>query len=302
MALDSSKLQSAISSNFSGVAALFSSLGTASDSLVGFKTSTSATQPGTYAVNITQLATQGTEVGGALTAPITITTGSNDQLSVNVDGISVSITLAAGSYTTATLAAAVQAAINGASTITNAGSSVSVAVNGGGGLSITSQRYGSASLVNLSGDATSTLLGATPTLTTGLDVAGTIGGSAATGSGQVLTAAAGGQAAGLALTVNGGATGARGTVSFTQGYAYQLNNQLTSVLGKSGPLTIESNALNNNINSINAQITTMNATLAAQQANYMAEFQALDKTISSMNATQTFLTQQLAGLAANNGG
>jgi len=298
MALNNSTLQSALSSNANGVAALFSSVGTASDSLVSYNTATSATQPGSYAVNISQLATQGTLTGSA--APgLTITKGSNDNLSVDIDGINATVTLAAGTYTATSLAATLQTAINGNSAVTNAGSSVNVSVNSSGALSITSNRYGSASLVTLTGDAATSLVGSTPTGVNGLDVEGTIGGNPAVGSGQVLTASAGAPTAGLALTVDGGTVGARGTVAYSQGYATQLNNLLTSFAGTSGPITTEATSLNNSVTNVDKQITALNATLAAQQANYMSEFEALDTTISSLDATQTFLTQQLASLAAN---
>ena len=146
------------------------------------------------------------------------------------------------------------------------------------------------------------LLGSAPTSTTGLDVEGTIGGNPASGSGQVLTGSAGSATAGLALTVDGSSTGSLGTVTFSQGYAYQLNTALTSLLGTSGPITTETTGLNNDITGIQTQITTLNKTLAAQQANYMAEFQALDTTMSSLDATQTFLTQELASLASSSSG
>src|SRR6185437_11177528 len=126
----------------------------------------SATKPGAYNVNITRLATQGTAVGSA--APgLTVTTGTNDSLDVVVDGISASLTIPAGTYTAGSLASEVQDLINGSSAITNAGSSVNVTVNGSGVLSITSQRYGSASLVTLNGNAASSLMGSSPTTTTG---------------------------------------------------------------------------------------------------------------------------------------
>jgi flagellar hook-associated protein 2 len=298
LALNSTTLQNAINTNASGVAALFGAVGNSTDNLVGYKTATSATKPGTYAVNITQLATQGTQTGSA--APnLTITTGQNDSLSVDVDGINAQLTIPAGNYTTTSLASEVQSLINGNTAISNAGSSVGITTNSSGALVVTSKRYGSASQVNLTGNAASDLLGSNATQQTGLDVQGTIGGNPATGSGQVLTGLAGSPTAGLALSITGGATGARGTVTYSQGFSNQLSTLLTSYLGSTGPITNESNALNSNISSIQAQITTMNQTLAAQQANYLAEFEALDTTVASLNATQTFLTQQLASLASN---
>lgn len=298
LALNSTTLQNEINTNASGVAAVFGALGNSTDSLVGYKTATSATKPGTYAVNITQMATQGTQTGSAPPG-LTITTGQNDSLSVNVDGVSAQLTIPAGTYTATSLSSEVQSLINGNSAISNEGSSVSVGVNSSGALVVTSQRYGSASQVDLTGNAASNLLGSSPTQQTGLDVAGTIGGNPATGSGQVLTALAGSATAGLAISVTGGTTGSRGTVTYSQGYSNQLNTLLTSYLGSTGPITNESNALNSNITSIQKQITALNTTLAAQQANYLAEFEALDTTVSSLDATQTFLTQQLASLASN---
>ena len=73
---------------------------------------------------------------------------------------------------------------------------MSVAVSHTGGiLSLTSSRYGSTSGVTLAGgNGAAALLGAIPVATAGLDVAGSIDGVAATGTGQVLSAAAGGPA------------------------------------------------------------------------------------------------------------
>ncbi|MBV8632989.1 MAG: flagellar filament capping protein FliD [Burkholderiaceae bacterium] len=301
MQLNSTTLQNAITSNANGVASLFGAIGNASDNLVSYKASTSSTQAGTYAVDITQLATQGTEVGSA--APnLTITAGSNDSLQAVIDGITANITIPAGTYTASSLAAEVQNQINGSSNVSNAGSSVAVTVGSNGALSITSKRYGSASVVNLTGTAESTLLGSSPTMTTGLDVKGTIGGNPATGSGQVLTGLTGSPTAGLALTINGGTTGARGTVTFSEGYASQLGSRLTSYLSSSGPISNETAGINNTINGLQAQITRLNQTLTQQQANYLAEFQALDTTIASLDATQTYLTQELASIASNSGG
>ncbi len=298
LSLNTATLQNAITSNAAGVAAVFGAVGNATDSQVSYKTATSATKPGTYAVNITQLATQGTQTGNAPPG-LTITSGQNDSLSVDVDGVNTQVTIPAGTYTTASLSSEVQSLINSNSAISNAGSSVSVGTNSSGALVITSARYGSASQVNLTGTAAANLLGASPTQQAGLDIAGTIGGNPATGSGQVLTGKTGGPTAGLAVSITGGVTGSRGTVTYSEGYTSQLNTLLTSYVGSTGPITNESNALNSNISSIQSQITALNTTLAAQQANYLSEFEALDTTVASLDATQTFLTQQLASLASN---
>ena len=126
-----------------------------------------------------------------------------------------------------------QSKINGASAIAQNGSSVKVAANAGV-LSITSTRYGSTSAVTASGTSATTLLGAAPTSTTGADVAGTIGGIVALGSGQTLSGPIGSPIDGIKLQITGGATGSRGNVTFTQGFASQLEQAVTDMLSSNG--------------------------------------------------------------------
>jgi flagellar hook-associated protein 2 len=132
--------------------------------------------------------------------------------------------------------------------------------------------------------------------TTGLDVAGTINSTSATGSGQLLTAGSG-DAQGLSVLVNGGATGARGTVTYTQGYAYTLKNLATAILASDGSLSASTTEINTSIKSIADRRTVLQQRLVGTEARYRAQFTALDKMLSNMNATSTFLTQQLTKLA-----
>lgn len=296
LALDSTKLQSAISSNFNDIAGLFASMGTTSDSLANFVGSTAATKPGAYAINLTALASQGKATGSAAPASMTITAGVNDQLMMTVDGIGATITLAPNTYTTNSLIAQIQSAINGATAFSTAGISVSVSANTNGILSITSNQYGSASNVSVSGDGTSNLF-STSTSTAGVDVAGTINGITAAGSGQTLTGAIGSVTEGLALSITGGTTGGRGTVNFSQGYAYTLNSLIGNFLGSGGMIAGQTDGLNRSIKDIDNQRTNMNSQLADIEKRYRAQFTALDVTISNMTSTSNYLTQQLAALA-----
>lgn len=294
LSLDSTKLQSAITNNFNDIASLFTSVGKATDSLVSFAASTVDTQAGSYAVNVTQLATQGNVVGSAA-AGLTITAGVNDQLGVTVDGTSATVTLSPGTYTAASLAAQVQSVINGSSALTAAGSAVSV-TQSGGVITITSNRYGSASNVSVSGNGASNLLGSTPTATTGVDVAGTIDGATASGSGQYLTGAGGTGAAGLKIQITGGNTGSRGVINFSQGYAYQLNNQLAGILADPGPLTGRTDGINRSIKDIENQRDQLNQQLADTEQRYRTQFTNLDVLIGTLSQTSSYLTQQLANL------
>lgn len=296
LAVDSAKLSAAVTSDAAGVGRLFAAVGSASDSLVSVTATGSKATPGSYALNLTQLASQGKAVGSAV-AGLTITVGVNDTLAVTVDGTSASVTLAAGTYATAAaLAAEVQSKLNGASVLATAGAKVSV-TESAGVLTLASARYGSASTVALSGTSATGLFG-TPAITAGIDAAGTVGGLAVTGSGQTLTGPAGSAIEGLQVVVSGGAVGARGEVVFSRGFASKLNDALTSLLGSDGVVSTSTNTANKQIESINDRREALQARLEQVQANYLARFRMLDQLLSSMNSTSSYLTQQLDSLAA----
>ncbi|MBX9849874.1 MAG: flagellar filament capping protein FliD [Rhodocyclaceae bacterium] len=124
LTLDTAKLTASLNDYTKDIASLFTTVGNASDSLIKYSSSTTATKPGNYAVNVTQLATRSSLTGVAATGSLTITAGVNNAIAMSVDGTALSITLAAGSYTNATLAAELQSKINSA--LSDKGSSVSV--------------------------------------------------------------------------------------------------------------------------------------------------------------------------------
>lgn len=293
LAVDSSKLQSAIDNNFNDIASLFAATGKVSDSLVNYTGATASTKPGAYALTVSQLATQGNVLGSGA-AGLTID-GTNDSLSMTVDGVTATVTLSAGTYTAAALAAEVQSKINGASVFSTEGISLAVTQTGGI-LTLTSNRYGSASNVSLAGSGAVNLLGAAPTGTPGVDVAGTINGVAATGSGQYLTGVSGYDAEGLKVLVSGGLLGNRGTVNYSQGYAYKLDKQVDSLLSSTGPISSRTDGINRTIKDIGNRREVLNQRMVDIEKRYRAQFTALDTLISSMTQTSNFLTQQLASL------
>lgn len=294
LALDSTKLQTVMDDPAKDISTLFAAVGKPTDSLVAFAASTADTKAGNYAVNITQLATQGKAVGAVtLGGSTTITSGLDDTLTVSIDGTSATITLAAGSYTAAQMAAEIQSKVNGASALSSAGIAVAVSQTAGV-LTLTSNRYGSSSTATVSGGTAQTALLGTTTDTAGVNVAGTIGGFGATGSGQTLTGT--GDTAGLQLTVTGGATGDRGTVKFAQGYAYQLNELIGNLLDSDGILAGRTDGIGRSVKDIESRRTALQQRLNLIEKRYRAQFTALDTLISSMTRTSSFLAQQLDNL------
>lgn len=224
-----------------------------------------------------------------------IASGANT-LEVELDGTKATVTLAPGNYTYAELAAAIQTKINGTKEFVDAGSSAKV-TDSGGVFTITSNRYGSASTASITGGSAKAALFGTPSLVTGLDVAGKINGVAATGSGQILTGAEGNDAEGLGVTVTGGSLGDRGTVTFTQGYAYQFERLAASLLSSEGLLAARTDGIDASLKSLEKTKQRLNDQLVATEKRYRAQFSALDAVISSMTQTSNYLAQQLASLS-----
>jgi flagellar hook-associated protein 2 len=293
LALDSSKFQKAIASNFDDVASLFASAGSATDSFIKFAGNSSLTKAGTSTVYVTSLATRGQVVGGAAPATTTVTAGVNDQLNVTIGDISTSVTLTAANYTPAGLAVAMQSAINGASELVKAGLTVNVTVGDDGKITIANTQYGKDSKIDIGGSAADSFL-PSKTATAGTDAVGTINGVEAKGSGQFLTSGDG-----LKIEVTGGPVPAeRGTVSFSRGFAELASDLITSFTGKDGMVTSRTDGINEIIKTIGKQRDALGARLAGVEKRYRAQFTALDVSVARMKSTSDYLAQQLASLAA----
>ena len=105
---------------------------------------------------------------------------------------------------------------------------------------------------------------------------------------------------GLSIKVLGGALGARGTVTFTRGYAAQLDSMISKLLSDDGILAARTDGMKSSITRLDKQTDALNVRLTSVEARYRAQFTRLDSVLSSMQSTSTFLTQQIKALSANN--
>jgi flagellar hook-associated protein 2 len=297
LALDSAKLTKAMGSNFEDIAGLFASIGSTTDTLVKYAGSTASTTPGSAAVRVTALATRGSLTATAAPTDLNIGPG-KDQLNLTIDGVSSVLTIPPGTYTPASLAAQLQSKINGLSEFTAASISVSVRADADGKLTIESNRYGSASKVAVGGDAATNLF-QSATAVAGTDVAGTIGGVPADGSGQTLTAGKGSPLTGLKIDITGGAAPAdRGTVSYSRGYADLMTKLLEGFTGTDGIISGQTKSLDESVKALGKRRDEINTRLAATEKRYLAQFTALDVSIGRMQQTSSYLAQQLAQLGS----
>nr|WP_315466856.1 flagellar filament capping protein FliD [uncultured Undibacterium sp.] len=301
LGVDSGKLTTALNTKFSEIGGLFASLGSSSDSLIAISGSGSATKAGTYAVNVSQIATKA-KLTGDLPLPTTTTIDANTKIKVTLNGLTADVSLAAGDYTPSALVTLLQTSINSTTAFSAVGSSVKVS-NSGGTLSIESDKFGTTSNVSLadsSGSSFALLTGTVALGVSGLNVEGTINGIGATGSGQTLLGGNGTGAEGLRLLVSGGSTGSRGNINFSVGYATTLSSLVSGFLGASGTIQNTTSGVNQNIKNIGKQREVLNSRLFDVEARYRAQFTALDKIVSNLNNTSSFLTQQLNALTSSN--
>lgn len=306
LTFDTTIFKQKLSADAESVEAIFADQGRTSDSQIEFMRAGSATAVGTYDINITQLATKGAFTGNVALGASTTIDANNDTFSINVDGTSSStITLDTGSYTPAELAAELQLKINADSSLSDAGKKVTVTVDGSDQLVITSNAFGSSSVVNIEAVDTNTAanLGLSVTNgTDGVDVAGTINGQAATGSGQFLTAAEGDDSESIRIKVTGGALGDRGTVSYIEGVGERLVDLINGFLGSNGTITAKNERLNSQLDNLSEERLKLLERVETLEARLVRQFTAADIIIAQLNSTQDFISKQLDALVASTKG
>ncbi|MEZ0605050.1 flagellar filament capping protein FliD [Paraburkholderia sp. IW21] len=165
LSVDNSTLSRALQSNPNQFAALFGTAGSATNSNVTYLIGGANTQPGSYAVNITQAATQGAFTGSsaptfdtatgsvALGSSTTIAPGTT--LSLTIGGAPTTVSLTAGTYTAAGAATMLQSAIGAAATVTQHNGVLSVTPAGGGVQTISISDGGSTGATQLFGGSVS---------------------------------------------------------------------------------------------------------------------------------------------------
>jgi flagellar hook-associated protein 2 len=298
---DSQKFQQQLRENPDDVTALFAEQGRTSDSQVEFVRSGSNTQPGNYDINVTQMASRGTLNYAIPDTADAIQVQADNSFTFRVDGATnATVSIAAGDYSGADFAAAIQEALRNNSALSAAGRSVQVGYDATEGMTFTSNRFGSDSNVSLTSLNNVTGLN-TATGTAGQDVQGTINGQTAQGDGQVLFLAnsAGGDAAGLQVRITGGDVGNRGSVKFIEGVSERAVDAITSILGADGALSSRTDALNRDLERIQEDRIKLDLRIESYQERLVKQFSAADSLISQLNNTRDYVTQQLAALAPN---
>jgi flagellar hook-associated protein 2 len=138
------------------------------------------------------------------------------------------------------------------------------------------------------------------TVNNGMDIAGTINGEAATGSGQVLTGDSGAaNIAGLAVKYTGLSTGNVGSIKFTAGVAELFDRALFNITDtQEGYLAYKQTSLTDKITSMGKQITDMEGKLKIKMDAMTARFQAMELALSKFQSQSSWLSGQLTAAAS----
>jgi flagellar hook-associated protein 2 len=181
------------------------------------------------------------------------------------------------------------------SRLSRAGFGVTPSDNGGS-LMLTADSAGAAQAF------TANIDGAGFRLTAGQDVAGTIDGQAATGSGNLLSLRTGtGGAVGLSLRVAVSDTdvaatgGAIGTVGYKPGLAQGLVSVIQSATASSGSLTTAQEGRQTEVDDLQKQIDNWTTRLDAKRLSLQKQFTAMETTLASLKSQ----TSALSGLSTS---
>ena len=285
ISLNTSTLSTALNSAFNSVAGLFGQVGSTSNANVQYVGAGSSTQAGTYALNVSQAATQAT-VSGSAAVP-TSGIAQSESLTISSGSSSVVVSLASGS----SLATIVNT-IN--DTLQQSGVTGLTASNQNGYLEIQSNAYGSAQnfsvVSNVAAGASGTGIGTSSLAASGTDVAGTVNAETTSGVGQNLTVTGPGNALGLQLQVMGSTTGNLGTVTVSQGLYQQMNSLLTQALNsQNGFVAAAQNGIASSINGLSAQITTLQQSASNQTSLLTQQFAAMQSQLSQLQSIGQYL-------------
>lgn len=290
--------EKAMSNNFADVQKLLAPHTNSSTSDITVNSFGKQTQAGSYDVVITTPPSKGYFSGASMDAGVTFpnfdTTGKSYSFTLNINGVesnSIALSTDAVYASTDELAAAMQSAINADAKFKEGGITAVVTYDADtNSMSITSNRYGANSWVNVvsaSGDAITDLGIAQGNGTKGVNVAGTVNGVPGFGLGNVLLPKLGEKAEGLSMIIGENATG--GTVSFSRGFAGQMEELVGQFMQTNGLFDSREDILQRQLVDLDDQETRLERRMTAFHERLLQQFIAMESILNGLNSQGGFL-------------
>lgn len=297
LVVDDSLLTKALNEDPTGVSHIFRAIGKSSSDELSFISSTDktvASGSGVYQVNITQIATQGKHTGELAQTQASTGTEKLTFSGALFGNTNYDIYLAIGNNVDATISQ-----LNNDAKLKDL---ITASKDGDGKLVITAKKYGSNANFTVTSDQAAATnnsgIGNTSggTYVSGVDVAGTINGEEATGSGQFLTGKSGNaNTDGLQVAYKGTALGLIGNISLTRGVGSLLQTQIGTFTDiTNGLMTTNDKELQAQIDSIDESIKRIQDRANAHAQELRTKFAAMEQAISSMQQQQSQLAAMLS--------
>lgn len=288
--IDVEKLKSTLASNPADVRALFATGASTTDAELSFVSAEDAAKPGSYAVVITAPATRASHLGAAFVSPYDASDGVSDVLTLtdSFSGKTKDFTVQHGK-TAAEIASELNAFL--------AAEKMSLSVTEvGGALRFEAAEHGSARTFTVAGAAASRL-GLTESTFAGTDVQGTIGGLAATGSGRVLTGAAGGATEGLAVRYTGETARAAGTVSHVLGVGGGIEAVVRPLTrAGDGVIVNQLRSIDSSIESLNRRADDAERRIELRREALIRQFALMEAAMSQVQSQSNWLNSQIQSM------
>ncbi len=123
--------------------------------------------------------------------------------------------------------------------------------------------------------------------TSGVDVAGTVGGVTAFGYGNVLLPAIGSKAEGLSMHISPGATS--GNITFSKGFATSFNELLDNYTKSSGLIKNRETNINKDLEKVKEDEKVLDRRTESYKARLQAQFAAMEAIVRSLKSIGTSL-------------
>jgi flagellar hook-associated protein 2 len=290
--VDGAELREALDADFDEVADLLISSGNAPDARLTYLSAGPDTVDGDYEVVITQAATQASTISDKYKKPNADTT-----FQIVTGGTSVDVSVLKNDDVD-TVIQAITDALSAAGVTSLSVHKVTVGADDF--IQIDHSAWGSGSEFDVVGDPFG-LAGSH----SGQDVAGTIGGEAATGTGRTLTADTGDP---TALTVRVTATDAEvsgaggslslGDVSYSNGVFGALDRFLNGAEGSGGSVSRARDRWAAEIDFIDDRIAVMEDRVDRREQTLIKQFAALETAMATLSSQASWLAAQLPGLSS----
>ena len=286
LSFNEAKFDTAAENDLDGLTSLFTKVGDTIDTAgFGISEIPDSLAAGVYSVNVTQAATKASTAAGQ-TFPVGGLTA-DETLTISLGSDSVDVNLTTGD----TLQDAIDK-VNSA--LNTAGIDVS-ATDESGVLTFTADGFGSANNFTVASDTAvgpgSTGVGTGTLLATGLDVAGTINGEAATGEGQFLTGDSGTTTADVRIRFSGTTPTTANLTVGADGFFVKMENLLDGFLKPiSGAIDARIDGLEDSIDGIDDRVESMSDRIEQHRQMLVRKFAALEGVIGKLQSQQSFLS------------